>query len=119
MESVMDTLSCPYCGQEKKDVDAREFSRCRFCGFRSALVDSPKSGRLLIVDRRMPFLQRRCEDLASQLDGVTVVVDRRVAQDTIGNPERRVNGYGEMLERSRRQPPKRDSAPSSPEISPL
>lgn len=50
---------------------------------------------MLIVDRKMPFLQRRCEDLASQMADVTVTVDRRVVQDRYDHLDRRINGYDE------------------------
>jgi hypothetical protein len=91
----MEAMKCPYCGQAKDGDDDSEFTSCRFCGFKSALVDSPKSGRLLIVDRRMPFLKRRCQDLAAEMSGVTVMVDRRVAQDERTRPERRLNHFEE------------------------
>ncbi len=86
-------MKCPYCGQEKEGGGVCEFTRCRFCEFRSALVDSAKSGRLLIVDRRMPFLRKRCHDLSVQMTDVTVIVDRRVAQDVRDQPERRFNYF--------------------------
>lgn len=98
----MNTLTCPYCGQEKLGVEASDFSHCRFCGFRSALVDTPDEGRLLIVDRRMPFLKRRCEDLASKLNGISVVVDRRVVQDAYKHDDRRINRYQETGKIQRR-----------------
>jgi hypothetical protein len=91
----MSRLYCPYCGQEKNSEDHTEFCGCRFCGFRSALVDTDDNRRLLIVDRRMPFLKRRCEDLSEQLSEVTIIVDRRVAQDPRDDADRRVNGYHE------------------------
>lgn len=91
----MENLLCPYCGQKKNAVDASEFSRCRFCGFRSALVNADDGRWLLIVDKRMPFLRRRCEDLSDQLSDVTVIIDRRVAQDPRDEADRRVNGYQE------------------------
>ncbi len=89
----METFECPYCGQAKDAAEAAHFTSCRFCGFRSALVDSEKNGRLLIVDRKMPFLKQRCADLSRRMPGVTVIVDRRVAQDERDHADRRRNHY--------------------------
>lgn len=114
----MDTLVCPYCGQEKLGSYASDFSHCRFCGFRSALVDSNNNGRLLIVDRRMPFLKRRCDDLAAQLNGVSIVVDRRVVQDSYDHPDRRVNKYSETKKIARR-PDQADKVRSPRDVSSL
>ncbi|GBE58360.1 hypothetical protein BMS3Abin01_01296 [bacterium BMS3Abin01] len=50
---------------------------------------------MLIVDRRMPFLQKRCDNLSSQMTDVTIIVDRRVAQDVRDQPERRFNYFEE------------------------
>lgn len=80
---------CPYCKQPKNGHDRALYIKCNFCGFDSALVDSI-TGILLIVDRRMPFLKRRCRELSEQMPGVTVVVDRRIAQDPFGKTERRL-----------------------------
>lgn len=95
MGSIMKTLCCPYCGQEKSLEDATDFCGCRFCGFRSALVETDREGWLLIVDRRMPYLKRRCEEISEQMSEVTIIVDRRVAQDPRDEADRRVNGYHE------------------------
>ena len=84
----METLACPYCGQQKQD-EPEEFTSCRICGFKSALVSS-KAGELLIVDRRMPYLKRRCRELEEAKPGVTVIVDRRINQDPYDEPDRRV-----------------------------
>ena len=76
----MDSLSCPYCGQNKQDEPAEYFVGCRICGFKSAMVKSD-DGVLLIVDRQMPYLKRRCEEISCQNPGLKVVVDRRITQD--------------------------------------
>jgi hypothetical protein len=59
------------------------------------LVNTDDNQRLLIVDRRMPYLKRRCADLSEQMSEVTIIVDRRVAQDPRDETDRRVNGYQE------------------------
>jgi hypothetical protein len=93
--NTMETLNCPYCDQEKNIDDAADFKRCRFCGFRSSMVDSEKNGRMLIVDRRMPYLQKRCQDLASRMTNMSIIVDRRVAQDPWEKTDRRIHDYEE------------------------
>jgi len=85
----MDTLSCPYCGQHKYEDAADQFSHCRICGFKSALVPSD-DGMLLIVDRRMPYLQKRIQEIADLNPDVKVIVDRRIAQDPHELPNRRL-----------------------------
>jgi hypothetical protein len=65
------------------------FERCDFCGLRSALVDT-ENGKLLVVDRRMPYLKRRCQELSQELPDVTIVVDRRIAQDPFHEEDRRL-----------------------------
>jgi len=82
-------FQCPYCKQPKNGPDRSEFTRCTFCGFHSALVNSIR-GMLLIVDRRMPFLKKRCQELSEQMPHVTIIVDRRIAQDPFGKIERRL-----------------------------
>ena len=84
----MENLVCPYCGQHKQD-EPEEFTSCRICGFKSALVPS-KEGRLLIVDRRMPYLKRRCRELSEANPDLSVIVDRRINQDPYDEPNRRV-----------------------------
>jgi len=87
----MEVFECPYCGQEKNHEDAaKDFCSCRFCGFKSALVHAD-DGKLLIVDRRMPYLQRRCQELSEISPDMTVIVDRRIAQDPHEETERRVD----------------------------
>ncbi|MBK5225889.1 MAG: hypothetical protein JJD96_04850 [Thermoleophilia bacterium] len=85
----MDSLECPYCGQQKHDDPANCFIGCRFCGFKSALVPS-NDGMLLIVDRQMPYLQRRCDELTESNPEVKIVVDRRIVQDPQEVPDRRL-----------------------------
>ena len=87
----MEQLSCPYCGHPKAAAEPRDFMPCRFCGFRSAFVDDGDGQRLLIVDREMPYLRRRLEELSAKLPGVRIIVDRRVVQDELGVIERRRN----------------------------
>ena len=84
----MKELRCPYCGHLKTVALLREFSPCKFCGFKSAFVEDGAQ-KLLIVDREMPFLKRRCEELAARMHGVRIVVDRRIVQDELGLIERR------------------------------
>lgn len=48
---------------------------------------------LLIVDRRMPFLNRRCEELSVRIPDVQIIVDRRIAQDSFNQPDRRLPLY--------------------------
>ena len=87
----MNVFECPYCGQEKNHIsNADEFCSCRFCGFKSAIVHGD-DGKLLIVDRRMPYLQRRCRELSEKMPDVQVIVDRRIAQDKFENTNRRIS----------------------------
>ncbi|MDO8737145.1 MAG: hypothetical protein Q7K29_08730 [Thermoleophilia bacterium] len=53
---------------------------------------------LLIVDRQMPYLRRRCEEISCQNPELQVVVDRRITQDPHDVPNRRV-----MLEKEEMQ----------------
>ena len=85
----METLPCPYCGQQKLEEPADRFTGCRICGFKSALVPSD-DGMLLIVDRRMPYLQRRCRELTEKNPECMVIVDRRITQDPHDVPDRRL-----------------------------
>jgi len=85
----MDTLACPYCGQHKYKDAVDHFSDCRICGFKSALVPSD-DGMLLIVDRQMPYLQKRIREIAEMNPDVKVIVDRRIAQDPHEQPNRRL-----------------------------
>ncbi len=87
----MKELHCPYCGHPKITTSLREFSPCKFCGFKSAFVESDAQ-KLLIVDREMSFLRRRCDELAAKMPGVRIVVDRRIVQDELGWIERRRGG---------------------------
>ena len=87
----MEQLRCPYCGHPKAAAAPRDFAPCRFCGFKSALIDDGGPQRLLIVDREMPYLRRRLEELSEKLPGVMIIVDRRVVQDELGVIERRRN----------------------------
>lgn len=84
-----ENFSCPYCGQPKKSDSAAEFMSCRFCGFKSAVVEAD-DGKLLVVDRRMPFLKKKCQELAERHPDTTVIVDRRIAQDPIIEQDRRI-----------------------------
>lgn len=93
----MKVFDCPYCGQEKNhELSAAEFCSCRFCGFKSALVHTGE-GKLLIVDRRMPYLQRRCRELSISSPEVEVIVDRRIAQDPYNESERRIAAQANIL----------------------
>jgi len=93
----MDSLSCPYCGQSKHDEPAEQFTGCRICGFKSALVPSD-DGMLLIVDRQMPYLRRRCDEISCQNPELQVVVDRRITQDPHEVPNRRIMMEGEEVQ---------------------
>lgn len=84
----MDSLECPYCGQNKHKEPAEHFVGCRICGFKSALVQSD-DGILLIVDRQMPYLKRRCDEISCNNPELKVVVDRRITQDPHDDPNRR------------------------------
>ena len=92
--SFMEDFTCPYCGQHKSGGSKSEFSGCKFCGFKSAMIVS-EGGNLLIVDHQMPYLRRRCQELAMQMPDVKVIVDRRIDQDPYGNDERRGDERGE------------------------
>ena len=83
-----ETLNCPYCGQQK-DKHPKEFDSCHICGYKSAMVKSDDGANLLVVDRRMPYLERKCQDLSVRLPDVSVMVDRRIAQDELSRPDRR------------------------------
>ncbi|MBI5870615.1 MAG: hypothetical protein HZB44_06640 [Actinobacteria bacterium] len=85
----MKSLACPYCGQHKQEEPVEQFSGCRICGFKSALVPSD-DGMLLIVDRQMPYLKKRCEEISCKNPELKVVVDRRITQDPHDNPNRRL-----------------------------
>lgn len=85
----MNSLACPYCGQHKQEEPAEQFTGCRICGFKSALVPSD-DGMLLIVDRQMPYLKKRCEEISCKNPALKVVVDRRITQDPHDNPNRRL-----------------------------
>jgi hypothetical protein len=85
----MESLACPYCGQHKQEEPVDQFIGCRICGFKSALVRSD-DGMLLIVDRQMPYLKRRCEEISCDNPELKVVVDRRITQDPLDNPNRRL-----------------------------
>jgi hypothetical protein len=85
----MDSLACPYCGQHKHEEPVDLFRGCRICGFKSALVPS-NDGMLLIVDRQMPYLQRRCQELTEMNPELRVIVDRRITQDPHEVPNRRL-----------------------------
>lgn len=85
---MKETLTCPYCGQEK-DKHPAEFGNCHICGYKSAIVKSADGADLLIVDRRMPYLDRRCQDLSARMPDISVIIDRRIAQDDISSPDRR------------------------------
>lgn len=82
-------LICPYCGQEK-NKEPGIFCNCHICGYKSAIVKGADGADLLIVDRRMPYLERRCRDLSGRMPGVSVIVDRRIAQDELAGADRRV-----------------------------
>ena len=84
----MNSVACPYCGQKKQN-DAADFTSCHICGFKSALVPS-NDGMLLIVDRRMPYLKRRCREITEANPGLSVIVDRRINQDPYEEPDRRL-----------------------------
>ncbi|MHB0866162.1 MAG: hypothetical protein ACYC29_00790 [Thermoleophilia bacterium] len=47
----------------------------------------------MIVDRRMPFLNRRCQELSVRIPDVQIIVDRRIAQDSFNQPDRRLPVY--------------------------
>ncbi len=85
----MSSLECPYCGQHKDPEYLDQFTGCRICGFKSALVPS-NDGMLLIVDRQMPYLQRRCRELGEQNPDCRVIVDRRITQDPHEAADRRM-----------------------------
>lgn len=91
----MNSFVCPYCGQPKTGDSSGEFSGCKFCGFKSAMITGDR--KLLIVDREMPYLKRRCEELALQMPDVRVVVDRRIVQDPHGKSERRDSQSGDRV----------------------
>ncbi len=86
----MSTIDCPYCGQAKTGVDISHFTGCRFCGFKSALVHDKRGKKILIIDREMPYLKRRLEELSERYPDTAVIVDRRVAQDPHDRPDRRL-----------------------------
>ncbi|MCL4474443.1 MAG: hypothetical protein M1455_11020 [Actinobacteria bacterium] len=91
----MDSLACPYCGQQKHD-EAVDFASCHICGLKSALVPSGDS-MLLIVDRRMPYLKRRCNEIAEMNPAFKVIVDRRINQDPHEEPDRRIAAPAELI----------------------
>jgi len=93
----MESLECPYCGQHKQDGAIDQFTGCRICGFKSALVPS-NDGMLLIVDRQMPYLQRRCQEIAEMNPELKVIVDRRITQDPHDLPNRRFITEDEDME---------------------
>lgn len=88
---AMVEFHCPYCGQAKVESSPDRFSGCRFCGFKSALIDKEDS-KILIVDRDMPYLQKRCEELSEQMPETEIIVDRRVSQDPQDLQDRRQMG---------------------------
>ncbi|RJQ41810.1 MAG: hypothetical protein C4534_11385 [Gaiellales bacterium] len=58
------------------------------------MIKGADGADLLVVDRRMPYLERRCQDLADRLPHVSVIIDRRIAQDMLNMPDRRSPGLG-------------------------
>ncbi len=86
----MNNFACPYCGHPKQEKPEGAYYGCRYCGYKSALVDIDGQ-KMLIVDHKIPFLNRRCHELSEQMPEVKVVVDRRVVQDQI-EAERREDG---------------------------
>lgn len=53
------------------------------------MVKAADGADLFIVDRRMPYLDKRCKDLQVRYPAVNVIVDRRVVQDELVGAERR------------------------------
>ncbi|MHB9111428.1 MAG: hypothetical protein ACYC4D_02210 [Thermoleophilia bacterium] len=92
----MKSLACPYCGQHKQEEPVEYFTGCRICGFKSALVPSD-DGMLLIVDRQMPYLRKRCEEISCMNPDLKVVVDRRITQDPHDTPNRRLSTEAEEV----------------------
>jgi hypothetical protein len=82
------SISCPYCGQAKKS-SPEDYCGCHICGYKSAVVKADDGGELMIVDRRMPYLERRCNEISRRMPDVSVIVDRRIAQDQFSGPDRR------------------------------
>lgn len=85
---MVKVINCPYCGQEKNKIGSI-FCECHICGYKSAVVKASDGGYLFVVDRRMPYLERRCQSLAVRMPDMAVVIDRRIAQDVLMGPDRR------------------------------
>ncbi|MHB0914139.1 MAG: hypothetical protein ACYC5A_03555 [Thermoleophilia bacterium] len=85
---MVKVINCPYCGQEK-NKEGSIFCECHICGYKSAVVKGADGGYLFVVDRRMPYLERRCQSLAERMPDMNVVIDRRIAQDELLGPNRR------------------------------
>lgn len=81
-------LKCPYCGQEK-DKASHHYCDCHICGYKSAMLKAADGADLMIVDRRMPYLERRCQEIGVRYPDVNVIVDRRIVQDEMLGPNRR------------------------------
>jgi hypothetical protein len=81
-------LKCPYCGQDK-NKDPMHFCGCHICGYKSAMIKAADGADILVVDRRMPYLERRCQEIETNNPNLSVVIDRRIVQDDIAGQDRR------------------------------
>ncbi len=90
----MESMSCPYCGQENHSSCPEIMSQCAYCGGRFAQASSKPSEKLVILDRGLEESEETAAELTSlwQEKGEVdkkAIVDRRHGFDLYLGPERR------------------------------
>ncbi|MCL4472586.1 MAG: hypothetical protein M1539_03515 [Actinobacteria bacterium] len=81
-------MTCPYCNETIERPAPDRFLACPQCGFKSARV-STETDSCLIIDRDLPDLVSRYQELQRSALAPAILIDRRVGQTPIAGAERR------------------------------
>lgn len=84
----MNSMTCPYCNEAIERLAPDRFLACPRCGFKSARVNN-ETDSCLIIDRNLPDLVSRCQELQRSALASAILIDRRIGQTPIAGAERR------------------------------
>ncbi|MHB9053549.1 MAG: hypothetical protein ACYC5F_06130 [Thermoleophilia bacterium] len=81
-------MTCPYCHEATERPAPDRFLACPRCGFKSARIGSEPDS-CLIIDRNLPDLVSKYQELQRADLSSAILIDRRVGQTPIAGAERR------------------------------
>ena len=84
----MYSMTCPYCHEATERPAPDRFLACPRCGIKSARIGSEPDS-CLIIDRDLPDLVSKYQELQRADLSSAILIDRRVGQAPIAGAERR------------------------------